>query len=89
MTVYEYDLKSYLKELVPVARSSAQHFVSKLNFTPTVVLLGADVSFLADKHDELQLWASASLMDNFACLLRIDWFFENDSDAMLFKLAWM
>jgi hypothetical protein len=89
MKTYEYSTEDYLKKLVPLYRSIAQDFIEALNFNPIYVILGDEPSVLADNNAKMLQWCSEFLQHGFACHMTIDWLFENEADASLFKLAWM
>lgn len=88
MKTYEYTPEAYLKALVTVASQCAARFIDELTFVPTYVILGEDVGYLADNYDAMMDWCFESLQHGFACHFHNDWMFEDEGEAMLFKLAW-
>ena len=89
MHAYEYSTENYLKELLPIYSDIARKFIDKLDFKPRYVILGDEPSVLANNNTKMLQWCSESLQHGFACHMYIDWLFENEADASLFKLAWM
>lgn len=70
-------------------RDIAQEFIDNLYFTPRYIILGEKPSILAANNAKMLQWCSESLQHGFACHMYIDWLFEKETDASLFKLAWM
>lgn len=89
MNTFEYSTENYLKTLVPAFDAIARDFIDDLDFIPKYVILGDQPSTLADNYTKMEQWCRESLQYGFACHMKIDWLFEDESDASLFKLAWM
>jgi hypothetical protein len=57
-------------------------------FWPKVIFMNDELHAI-DLIDEMRRWADESLSKRYHVMWTIDWWFESEADAILFKLRWL
>jgi hypothetical protein len=63
--------------------------ITNWSFVTRQVVTVSDLKYTDEELLDLREWCTENCTGKFSTLFsNVDWFFENDTDAMLFKLTW-